>query len=620
MAEEIVTPKNDKEEVNTWHSRVSKARERRDDYATKHYWSEIVSEYKLGFDLQNQLDIDVLPINYIFAYVKTELPSLYIRDPFIKVNPKNRTSINTAKVLEAVINYIWYNKKIKREIKKCIIDTLLIGHSWLKTGYTGSFGTVEDNYGNMVDTVENEDFFAYHVPYDCILFDPGAIDPPYDCEWIAHDVWVPLEEAKKNEKYSAEVRSKLTANYTGSDRTRTYNKEDKDKHAGKVCITEIWDYKTRTVFSITPGCDEYLEAPKPWPSVVRSSPFHLLKFNFSNDEAFGISDVGAFRPQLLEFIKLRSAEMDHLKRYNRMLQADSSVPDDEINKLTQGITGTVIRGDITKGDLVRPIAYPPLPQDAYALEERIKEDIINVSGQSAAERGATQKTSTRSYKELAYMQQGAQNRRSEKIDVVEDFVEEIAAHLIAMLKQFVQAPYYVRVLGKDSPELQQAIKERASAASEDAVTTETGFTFTADDIKGEYDVEVVAGSSTPMDNEELIKTLFQALEVLPKTGAIPGGPMYAAIGKLLVETMGVVELKKAFEEEAMAQQQAKQEQAKQAEFIQQMQTAQIATKVQIDASNAATKQSKVQAEFLKNTGDQQIELLKLQKETDSEVD
>lgn len=593
------TAKNVAEEVSRWNSKISNSRKWRDEIAAKRRWKEMIEEYKGNWEMCH--DITILPINLIFAYIKTELPSLYIRDPHIKINPKNKTSINTAKVLETVINYLWYYKKVKREIKKCIIDGLLIGHSWLKTGYTGKFGSIEDGHGGTIETVENEDFFGYRVPWDCITFDPDALDPPYDCEWIAQDVWLPIDEIKKNPRYKNT--QDLQASYTKKDHS---NKDDiNNKNAGKCRLTEVWHIKSKTVFTIAEGSLGYIEDPKPWPYEHRGFPFSFLKFNFSNDDAFGISDVAMFEPQVLEQIKVRSAALDHLKRYNRQMQIDPSVSDDELNKLTQGITGSFIKGDTSK-PLALPISFPNLPSDTYAIEERIKEDMINVSGQSPAERGATQKTSTRTKAELIFQRQGAENRRSEKIDLVEDFVEEVAGNLVGLIKQFATDPYYVRILGMQSPELQKAVQERPSAKGPEAVTNGRGFTFTAQDIEGEYDVEVVAGTSTPVDRGELTKVLIQLLELAPKAGAIPGGPLLGATARVLIETLDIPEITMAFEAEAEAQAQMKAEQAKQAEKAEQLGLASKGAESQIEATNAATKQNKVLVDFLKMMGELKI--------------
>jgi hypothetical protein len=585
------------EEVSKWNDKVSSARKWRDDLAAKRRWKEMIQEYKGEWDLN--FDIQVMPINLIFAYIKTELPSLYIKDPHLKINPKNRTSVATAKVLEAVVNYIWYCKRLKREIKKSIVDALLIGHAWFKVGYTGEFGTVEDDLGNVIETVESEDFFAYHLPWDSIVFDPDALDPPHDCAWVAHSVWVPIDEVKNNPRYKNT--KDLQATYSKTEAYGRGNKDEKnDKYAGKCRLTEVWHMVNKKVFTITEGVADYIEAPKDWPYQFKGYPFSFIKFNFSNDDPYGISDVAMFEPQILELVKLRSMALDHLKRFNRQLTTTpDNISDDEMAKITQGITGSIIK--VQDPAKIMALPYAPLQQDAYASEERIKEDMINVSGQNPSERGAAQKTSTRTKAELIFQRQGAENRRSEKIDIVEDFVEDIALNLIGLLKQFATEPYYVRVLGVQSPELQNAVQERASAQSPEAVTDQRGFTFTAEDIFGEYDVEVVSGSSTPIDRSELMKTLIQLLEIAPTAGAMPGGPLIGAIGKLIVETIDVPELLLAFEQEQQAQDQMKQQQAQQAEEMKQLDMASKGADMQIDASNAATKQSKVLVDFLKAT-------------------
>jgi hypothetical protein len=589
---------NYRDEVNRWNAKIDSARKWRDDICAKRRWKDLINEYKGQWDLG--IDISVLPINLIFAYIKTELPSLYIKDPHIKINPKNKTSINTAKVLESVINYIWYYKKIKREIKKAIVDALLIGHAWFKTGYTGKFGSIEDGQGGTIETIESEDFFAYRLPWDQIVFDPDAIDPPYDCEWIAQSMWLPIEEVKRNPRYKNTA--DLQATYSKKDNYDNTSDSISDKNAGKCCLTEVWNIKDKTVFTLAEGVDDYIEEPKPWPYQLRGYPFSFLKFNFSNDDPFGISDVAIFEPQVLELIKVRSAALDHIKRFNRQLMTTpDNISDDEMNKITQGITASIAKvQDPTK---VLPIPYPPLQTDVYALEERIKEDMVNESGQSPTERGATQKTSTRTKAELVYQRQGAENRRSEKIDLVEDFAEDIAGNIVGLVKQFATEPYYVRVLGVNSPELQKAVAERPSAQSQMAVTEAGGFTFTAEDIEGEYDVEVVAGSSTPLDRVELMKVVLEGIELAPKAGAIPGGPLMAAFANLYIELIDVPELKSALEAEQQAQAQMKQQQAAQAEEMKQLSLAAKGAESQIEATNAATKQNKVLVDFIRAMAD-----------------
>jgi len=589
-------PQTEEEQVRAKLSAIKKARKHKEDVEKKYRWKTLIDEYKGKFEMaEGRMDIGILPINLVYAYVKTEIPALYIRDPELKVNPKNRTSVQAAKVLEAVINYIWRTKKIKREIKKVLVDSIIIGHGWMKLGYTGKFGSVEDVTGRYIDTVEEEDFFAYYVNWENINFNLDSIDPPYDCKWISHAVWLTKEEIEKNPRYQNTDLLQISFEDRDDD---DHVSTDREFKKGKVRLEEVWDLENQTVCTVSDGVDKYIEAPKQWPLQMKGFPFACLKFNLTNDEPYGLSDVAMFEPQVLELIKVRSMALDHIKRYNRQLvTTPDNISEDEMQKLQKGITGSIIH--VQDPSKIMPVPYPPLQTDIYGLEERIKEDAINVSGQSPMERGGSQKTTTRAVSELGMIQQGAANRRSEKVDTVETFVEEVAGKLVSLVKQFVDMPYYVRILGHNSPELQAAVQERASAMQDSAVTNQEGFTFTGEDIEGEFDLEVVAGTSTPLDKAEKLKSILQLIELAPKAGAIPGGPFIGTLAKVFVEEMNMPELIMALEAEQQMKQQQQAQQQQQAEELRQLALADKASQTQIEAENAATRQQKVSVEAIK---------------------
>ena len=271
--------KNKTEIVRDWVKKESQAEQFRDQVCERNGWKDYIDEMKGNFrKLEGISDIIVQPLNFVFAYVKTEIPALYLRDPHLKVNPKKKSSIQSAKILEEALNYIWRDKKIKRENKKNITDGKLIGHSWFKQGYTGTFGTVEDGKGGTIQTIESEDFFGYRVPWDCITFDTESIDPPYDCRWICHTTYVPLEEVKSNPRYkNTEKINPMTPKRKYNSSTESRDK-DNDGDYKMACLKEFWDKKGQTVFTLSPGVDDYIESPKPWPYEMKGWPFKYLNF------------------------------------------------------------------------------------------------------------------------------------------------------------------------------------------------------------------------------------------------------------------------------------------------------------------------------------------------------
>lgn len=580
-------PKNNKKEVQKWLSAITYAEKYRENQASKYRWRDFIEEFKGHFRIaQGQSDIDIQAINFVFAYVKTEIPALYLKNPYLKVNAKKASAIQAAKILEEAINYDWRHKKLKRENKKNIWDGKLIGHSWFKSGYTGNFGTVEDGNGETIETIESEDFFGYRVPWDCITFDPDSIDPPHDCKWIAHDVWVDLADAKSNPRY------KNTDKLTPESRKRpgTIGNSDRPESEGqKVRLREVWDIKNQVVFTVSNGVDDYIEDPKPWPYEMRGYPFSFLNFNPVNDEPYGMSDVYMFESQVFEITKVRAMMLDHIKRFNRQLVYNGQLTQEQKDSIALGITANVTEN--VDGTKLLPIPYPQLQTDIYGVEKLIKEDMINISGQSPQERGATQQTTTRTFRELAQIARGAENRRSEQIDVVEEFIADIAQKRIALMQQFADVPYYVRITGKNPEEIVKAIADRPSASLAGSVTDTNGFTFTREDIQGEFDVEVVPGSTAPLNKDTMLSMLLDILQLLPSLGIVPGGPVVGAIGRLLADMFQVPELKLAMEQEAELQAQLKSEQQAQAEQAMQLRVAETTANTQIEAEKIANKQN-----------------------------
>lgn len=598
--QEAAASKKERDEVKKWLSRIDNSERYRKKIAEKYRWLRLIEEYRGYFaGLQDSTDIYVPSLNLIFAYVKSEIPSLYLRDPKIKVNPKKGSSVLSAKIIERALNYIWRVKRLKRENKKNVLDALLVGHSWFKTGYTGKFGTIEDGNGNTFEFIEKEDFFGYRTPYENITFNTDANDPPYDCNWISHEVWMPLEDVKADKSFnhtehlepSAEPTNDIRSTLPQDERNRA------DPDIARIKLYEVWDKKSQTVFTITPGCEYYIRPPRKWPYQMKGFPFSFLRLNEDPLCPYGIPDCYMFEPQVVELMKIRAAAIDHIKRFNRqLLLAQGHMDPDTKEQFLQGVTGAVleVRTDGKPlGDIVTPIPYPQIQTDVYAIEERIKEDMINVSGQSPTERGASQKTTTRTVRELVQIKKGAENRRSDKIDTIEDFVEDIAGNFVALLQQLADTHFFVAVAGEEAAEVMEELAKRPSASKPGAVTGPDGFTFTKEDIQGEFDFECVAGSTTPMDQEQKIQTLVSAYELAMQSGMLPGGPVQSWFASEFADEFDMPGLKLAMlEERKFAAEQAKKQEAA-AEEAKQLQVAQQTTELQIKAEREATRQNEL---------------------------
>ncbi len=587
--------------VQKWLMRIDHSKRYKKQVAERFHWAGLTEKYRGYFaGLQDSADIYVPALNYIFAFVKAEIPRLALRDPKITINPKKGSSILSAKILQKAINYLWRTKKIKRENKKNLLDSLLVGHSWFKTGYTGKFGTIEDANGKQYEFIESEDFFGYRVPYDNIFFNPDSNDPPYDCKWIAHEVWMPLAEVQENKdfKHTAELSPSIKDEGQVGDRDPVDSLRRFGPDDNMIKMYEVWDKMRGEIFTVTEGCEYFIRAPKAWPYEMKGFPFSFLRLNDDPWCPYGLPDTFMFEPQVMELIKIRAQEIDHIKRFNRqLLLAEGHMTQDAKDQFSMGITGAVLEVQANGrpiGDIVAPIPYPSIQTDIYAIEDRIQQDMTRTNGQTVTEQGGIQKTATRSLGELDSMNQGASNRREDKIDTIEDFIEDIASNLVALLQQFADMPFYVSVVGdEDMKTFIQEIQNRPSAQAKGAVTAASGFTFTKEDIQGEFDFEVVPGSTKPFDSAQKLQSMLQILDMLPKLGVQPG-PITQFIGTEIAEELDMVGFQKAVQEEIEAsKQRMAQADAQQQQQVQLM-AAQQAADVQIKAEREATKQQELQ--------------------------
>ena len=557
--------KSEDQKVTFWRKRIEFAASRQRDYDKKYGYSRAKLEYTGDYkQAMNELgsgltDIPITPINEVKAFVRTFLPSIYSRDPVINVNPNGRASIESSKIFEPSINSLWREIKLKREVRRCIVDACLGPWGWIKVGYAAVFGEHEIEEGKPQveanEFIQDEEIFAVRETWKRIVYDTDSINAPNDCRWMAHMIVKPVEAIKESKVYSNTA--DLEGNYAPTNQYYD-EKGDPQKYADDphVVLWEIWDKDTNKVYTITDGVDKFL-LEKEWPYKTTRFPFIGLTFDVNPDENYPQNFVGAWEPQLWEKIKLRSMTLDHLKRFGRQLAAEKgAMSNTEKQKFEQGKTGSVI--EYTKGKLPpTPIQYAPIQSDMYAVINAVEYDKDNISGQSAIVRGAPQKTQSRTIGEIDRLIGANEGRNADPQDLVEDFSEDIAYYLKALMQEYTTLPKFVRMSQQDAETVINALgPERFDG---------TGFNYTKDDIQGDFDIDIKAGSTLPLNRANRIKLLDQVLKNSQAMGVAPGGKVAFTIGRSVLSDLELYEVEKAYEEEIAeleAQKQAMMQMAK----------------------------------------------------------
>lgn len=582
-------------EVKAWLRTIESTMRWRDSIGQKAGWKRFINEYKGNWDwLQQNVNIPLVPVNLVYAYVKTELARLYFRDPWITVNAKRVEDLGAAQIAEQVVNYTWGELKLKQQIKLAILETLLVGHSWIKVGYAAEFGTQESQPKEEpakrgrppikkykeVDTneyIKSESVFAYQVSYKDIVFDPSATYPAtHNARWMAHRVVRPYRAVVDSGIY--EHTDELNPNTNIDDPNAPFDtpdalKENMGKDVKSVVLWEIYDLDNQVIVTVSPGCKAMLRKIQLPEYLNGGFPFVQFAFNPVPGDVYPLSDITAHEGQIVELTKILSIEMNHLKRWNRQIIVDSDTftPDEEA-KFKDANDGAVIHAQQpgAKDKIFIP-PYAPVQSDVYQIWNQVYDVWRSVAGQTQSDQGGQSKVQTRTLGELRMQLQGSRARSEEKVDVMEDSISEVARKVLSIMQKKYDLPKIARIVGPKAVQkkMMETLPQRPSAQPSipgqpqqagmaqqgqpqpvqqpnpivsNAFQSDFGFSWNRTDIIGEMDVDVLAGSTVPLDRESQLAILEKMVPVLAGAGVSPGSPAAKAFAREMLRLSGIMSM------------------------------------------------------------------------------
>jgi ribosomal protein L12E/L44/L45/RPP1/RPP2 len=535
----------DPSSASGWLKRISRAKKYRDQIKDKQGWDTNLEAYEGDYKINSQI-VKSPPINIVFGYVDTGIAKMYARDPYFSVNAGRGNTIERAHLLEKVVNWLKKEIKLKGEVERVLRDTYIASMGWIKVGFAGEIGEkpvdTDDETKGMAETVDKGEVFAKFVPWEDILFDVTLCsDPPYDCPWIAHRIVKPLQDWKDSKLYEwpEDIKPNLS---TLSPDGKKVDEKLKDADTDLFEVWEIHDTVTNKIYAVAEGVDKFGRDDENM-AEMKGLPFVALKFNPIPKKPYPLADITIIMPQILERIKLRGGMLNHIKRWSRQMTVEKgSHAPEEIDKFTNGIDGAVIQRE--KGSAPpTPIEYAALQSEIFVLDQLIQKDMDTVIGQNEVDRGAPAPGGGKKTKyELQEQQQGSASRNQKRQDKLEDFLGEVASKLVALMKQFYDTPRYVAITGMTVAEVVDKMGLKTDNVEPGGVV------FTKEDIQGEFDIEVKAGTTLPLNKENRIKASQGILEMIKDSGIQPGNPLQiAVIGEILRE-LDLQEAIKAFDQ------------------------------------------------------------------------
>ena len=511
--------------LQAYRDRVTKAREWRKNEGFDELWRDLVKMYRGKLNPKMGDDMDVINVNVAFSLINTVAPAVAVNWPEITVNACYPEHEDNALVAEHVLNYWWRHYDLRRPVRLAAQDYLAIGHGWLKTGWRyveenvfltdeelqrqelvneaetfeqdGVEGETPVVAQSEVRVVEDRPFLERVSPLD-VYMDPES--KQYDnIRWIAQRIVKDFDIVKRDRRYKAAGRKGLVADgYNAIYDVYEDNQIDPPERDDVLrCIVwEFYDLQTGMMCVFPESGTDFLIEPTPMPYKF-GHPFVAMRNYEVPDQLYPMGELEAIHDLQVELDKTRSQLMSHRRKFAEKIFIDPrGLTDEGKANLHNPDAGTYveINGSIPIGQIAQTVQLTMVPPELYKMSEQIISDIEYVSAVSAYQRGVLTDGGAGTATEANILKDAANGRVADKLAHVEWVISQCARNMLMLGQQYMSEPQAARILGQNGAPL--------------------WFYFEPGFIQGEFDLEVVAGSTTPKDQNQRRQQVGQMLQTL----------------------------------------------------------------------------------------------------------
>ena len=504
-----------KELLQRYRDRTRMSRKWRTQEGIDGTWDRLRDLYA-GKQFTSATGEDRIAVNIAFATINVIAPSIAVNHPKITVWARSPENEDRAVLTEAVVNYWWQHYDFRPHFRKAVKDYLIYGCGWLKVGYRYQESTVpltdeefeerffekrtemdeyaaanpdlagdlptDDEIAGLLETdktiaVEDAPFVERVSPYD-VFVDPEATCLE-DATWVAQRITRTLEEVKKDTRYPAAIRRNLVAD---GEVTQAW-RDEKRKYGDDVLRLTLWEFydlerKTLSVF--TEGGDKFLVDPIGMPYAF-GIPFVMIRNYDVPEKFYPMGDLEAIVPLQDELNETRSAMVQARKQdlpktmYRRSMSADaiSALKSSTRNEMVP------IDDDTPFEQLVAPVPHSMASPQLYNHSQVIEGDVDRISGVNEYMRGGIPET-RRTATEATIIADAANARAADKLDSIEGAIRAVAKRIVQLAQQYMTGESVARIVGANGQQ-------------------QMWVPFTRRDLEGEFDFQVEAGSTQPMN-------------------------------------------------------------------------------------------------------------------------
>ena len=459
------------------------------------------------------LGSDVLRVaNKIFPIANRQQAGVAARNPKVQYFPRTPDDRDKAPRAEALHNYDIQEDNHILELNGAFRDHQFARFPGIvRHGYTPPEELFDED-GKRLSSFRaspNRPWVRRVAPWN-VLIDPRAesFDKGGGALWCAFRSVMTLDAIRRNPNMIArEALKGFKGNIAKPWREmvpKHLKPEDDPDQGGYVEVWTVYDLEDRTWSQLTlDGVDRYLRDPDDWPIPWEDLPYDAFTVNPQMDTPFPRSLLEDLLPYQNELNQVRTMMSILTRSYRRPPFVDKSKFEaDELHKLESGALAEAILTTGSPKDAVQEMTLAGFPQELIQYVALIVDDMRESVGLSLFARARRENVeSATEASEIAAGQDIIESRTQEAFD---RFVKNAEMTYMqgrrAVLAELGREEV-VRVLG-----------------AEGSQSLEDWFTVRPEDLHGEFEFHVEAGSTRPMDlDREAQKALadLQASQTLP---------------------------------------------------------------------------------------------------------
>ena len=489
-------------------------------------WRNLMDAYRLGVEKED----GGRGMALVSSSIEGIKPHIFHNDPAIYARPRRPSDSGEAKakskVAESALAYEWVEGGFNEECRKVLDDALILSAGIGRITYqpAGIFVPVEDYDRDLDedDTFDDDDGMqtvrdrleemgipadrpAAHAtllrvsPFN-FVFPPGY-DEIGRMPWVAIRHLIHVDEVKNDSRFANtkdlvadKVKSLDELNESGVG--NVWRRE----RAEHIEVYEVWYHawanrvvrssgrrKRRRVKEMRVlwacrqgdgGDDVTILKHALSPLDMEGYPFVDLRFDKVNDQFYGISLAQKILPLSEKVQRLMDGAVSGLEASMALktVYKDGIFDKNAKAALASNQPQMVAAKSKNVAADVRNLVMPAFPQEFVGTMNLIRSFMNEVGAGDEALRGG--RSSAKSATEVSYRAAMHSGLSETKLRVFEKFVQTIARKTLQVMQQFYDADRWVQITGQDEP-----------------------VSYSRNDIRGEFDVGVHAGSMKPVGPE-----------------------------------------------------------------------------------------------------------------------